>query len=405
MPSPYLAGACLPDSDFAAIRRHLVLRGCKWDPQVGDTATLAPFPLLLRRSAWQHLAAEAEALAAEAMDAERELLASPQLQRLLGLPQKLCAVLDGARCAAAARVLRFDFHWTTEGWRISEVNSDVPGGYAEASTFTSLISARVPGSDITGDPLRAWASALAQAAGDGPVVLLTAPGYLEDQQVVAALARVLVAGGTAAHVAQPEQLSWHDGRARLTTSWFDGSVGAVARFYQAEWLAPRVEQHRPLFSGGRTPVSNPGSAIILESKRFPLAWGALHTPLVAWRRLLPEARDPRDAPWLRTDDWVLKGALANNGDSVLVPGLANAHARRRCAFDAALRPSAWVAQRRFEAVPLATPHGPRFPCLGVYTIDGRAEGVYGRLAARPLIDHAAVDVAVLLDPQPDEAPR
>jgi hypothetical protein len=36
-----------------------------------------------------------------------------------------------------------------------------------------------------------------------------------------------------------------------------------------------------------------------------------------------------------------------------------------------------------------------YPCLGVYTIDGRAAGIYGRLSARPLVDYAAVDVAVL----------
>jgi hypothetical protein len=38
-----------------------------------------------------------------------------------------------------------------------------------------------------------------------------------------------------------------------------------------------------------------------------------------------------------------------------------------------------------------------YPCLGVYTIDGRASGLFGRLANRPLIDFAATEVAVLLD--------
>jgi hypothetical protein len=40
---------------------------------------------------------------------------------------------------AAARVLRFDFHWTDQGWKISEVNSDVPGGYCEASDLPRLM--------------------------------------------------------------------------------------------------------------------------------------------------------------------------------------------------------------------------------------------------------------------------
>ena len=37
-----------------------------------------------------------------------------------------------------------------------------------------------------------------------------------------------------------------------------------------------------------------------------------------------------------------------------------------------------------------------YPCLGVYTIDGRAAGIYGRIAPKPFIDYAAVDVAVLV---------
>jgi hypothetical protein len=38
-----------------------------------------------------------------------------------------------------------------------------------------------------------------------------------------------------------------------------------------------------------------------------------------------------------------------------------------------------------------------YPCLGVYTIDGRASGMFGRLASRALIDFAATEAAVLVD--------
>jgi len=36
-----------------------------------------------------------------------------------------------------------------------------------------------------------------------------------------------------------------------------------------------------------------------------------------------------------------------------------------------------------------------FPCLGVYTLDTRVIGAYGRLAPVPLIDSRAADAAVL----------
>jgi hypothetical protein len=38
-------------------------------------------------------------------------------------------------------------------------------------------------------------------------------------------------------------------------------------------------------------------------------------------------------------------------------------------------------------------------CLGVFVVDGRAAGTYGRMARVPLIDARAYDVAVLVDLQ------
>ena len=70
--------------------------------------------------------------------------------------------------------------------------------------------------------------------------------------------------------------------------------------------------------------------------------------------------------------------------------------RRGGVKDAALHPREWVAQRRFEAVPVDTPTGPMYPCVGIYTVAGRAVGAYTRLSPHPVIDYAAVDVALLV---------
>jgi hypothetical protein len=59
-------------------------------------------------------------------------------------------------------------------------------------------------------------------------------------------------------------------------------------------------------------------------------------------------------------------------------------------------PRHWVAQQRFEAVPLEGPGGPVYPCIGIYTLNARVIGAYGRVAVRPLIDHRAQDMAVLV---------
>jgi hypothetical protein len=84
--------------------------------------TLAPFPLVMKRSVWDRLSTWAEQLAAEAAGAEREISRRPELLRVLGLPRKLRDVLaeEVPLSPTAGRIIRFDSHPTTEGWRISE---------------------------------------------------------------------------------------------------------------------------------------------------------------------------------------------------------------------------------------------------------------------------------------------
>ena len=144
-------------------------------------------------------------------------------------------------------------------------------------------------------------------------------------------------------------------------------------------------------------MANPALAVISESKRFPLVWDKLATPLPAWRALLPETRDPRVASWHRDDGWLLKTAFCNTGDTVAVREFMRPTDWLGAQMAVHLTPSKWVAQRRFESIPVPTPAGPRHVCVGVYTVNGRAAGAYARMSARAVIDFQAVDVALLLE--------
>jgi hypothetical protein len=133
---------------------------------------------------------------------------------------------------------------------------------------------------------------------------------------------------------------------------------------------------------------------LTQSKRFPLCWDRLRAALPTWRKLLPEARDPRDR---RAGDWVTKPALAHEGYRVGIDTAIAPSAHAEILRDAQRRPREWVIQRQFAAAPLATPDGQRFPSIGVYVVDGVPAGLYGRLAKRPLIDDKAQDVVVLVE--------
>jgi hypothetical protein len=393
--------AAIDSEAWLEIRRCAVLDGCKWDPQVGDVDTLSPFPLVLKASTWNQLARYAEQLTTEAISAENEISQRPDLIAQLGFPRGLRRVLasESRLTPAAGRVMRFDFHYTTHGWRISEANSDVPGGFSEASQFTQMMARRFLHLRPAGNPGEVWSCALAEAvASSGFVALLSAPGYMEDHQVVTFLARRLREYGCAAYLAKPEQIVWRNGSAYLDTAWYRGPVDLIVKFYQAEWLArlSRKFGWEKFFRGGKTLVANPPLAVISESKRFPLVWDQLSTRMPTWHTLLPETRDPRDAPWSSEESWLLKTAMCNNGDSVCIRNMMSPKTWFRVRMSVQLSPGQWIAQRRFESVSISTPIGLRHVCIGVYTVNGRTSGAYARLSEKPLTDLSATDVALLL---------
>jgi glutathionylspermidine synthase len=412
---PIRVGRSLDDESFQEIRGKMELSHFKWDVQIGDVTGLAPFPLLVTEATWRELADLAQRLAAETLAVESELLERPDLHRKLALPRALRALFARRRerrgsnasavpTPAAARVMRFDFHYTTDGWRISEVNSDVPGGYTEATSFTRLMAEQTAAARPAGDPTLALVDALVRKVGPGGAIALTcAPGHMEDHQVVGYLAARLRERGLAAPVVSPPHLRWTHGVASVESGSWSGRVDAVVRFYQVEWLAalPREVAWTHLFVGGITPVANPGTAALSESKRLPLIWDRLRTSLPTWRRLLPETRSLRAAPWASDDGWLIKSAFSNTGDSVSIRSAMTPAAWRRRSWTARLAPGQWIAQRRFDVAPVSCGGEPSSPCIGVYTVDGEAAGAYARIARRSaIIDGGARDAALLLSEDP-----
>jgi glutathionylspermidine synthase len=401
---PLVFGPAVCEERFRQIQNRLALDHYKWDTQVGDTSTLFRQPLFITLQTWHELRTMAENLAAELAVAEQEILAHPELDAILGLPQSSQAVLEKARrhgpTPAAVRTLRFDFHYTTEGWLISEVNSDVPGGYTEASCFTEFMAAEFSGTQPTGNPAKQWTEAMVSATQrSGRVALLSAPGFLEDQQVTAFLAGQLQARRMETFLLHhPAQLHWKSGRASIMAGNTLTEIDSIVRFYQAEWLLklPGNSEWRWLFAEGKTPVANPGIALLTESKRLPLLWNQMAGTMTAWQSLLPECCDPTDSRWQQSDAWVLKQAFSNTGDSVHIREYTDRSEWFKLCQQAKKHPERWVVQRRFESIPINSDTGPVHPCLGVYTINGSAAGIYARVSAKTVIDYAAMDAAVLI---------
>jgi glutathionylspermidine synthase len=204
--------------------------------------------------------------------------------------------------------------------------------------------------------------------------------------------------GLVPRLVSQEQLCWVGGQARIVSGGSWEPVNLVFRFFPAEWLDRLTTRTRweCFLAGGHTPTCNPAYAVLTQSKRFPLTWDDLSTPLPTWRSLLPETRSPDHVAGRFEDGWVVKPALGHEGYNVGMFGVNDASDWGRIRTAAVRDRSAWVAQRRFELVPVDTPNGPLYPCLGIYVIAGQVAGAYGRVASRPLIDDRSREVAVLV---------
>jgi len=405
MKSPWQSVDPLGAREYAQVKRAAIFQCCKWDPQVEDVCTLSPQPVVLSSQAWSELVSLSEKLARETFAAETAILQRPHLWKSLGLPWTLRRRMAGLENASDAarhlRLIRFDFHFTTEGWRISEANSDVPGGFNEASGFTRLMARHYRGMASPGDPTEKLAQAIGTAAtSDGIIALAHATAFADDRQVMVFLERYLRAAGHKTALLAPDHLRWENRTAFLAADWANGPVAFCFRFFPADWLTalPYRCQWWHLLGNSRTPLCNPASTILTQSKRFPLTWNGLPLHLPTWEALLPKTFDVRDLGrrGISAESVVFKPAFGRVGDMIKMPGVTAGKEADKINRSIRRYPGLWVAQECFKAVPMPTATGDLFPCIGVYTLDGAVIGAYGRLARRPLVDHLAQDAAVLI---------
>ena len=391
----------IPEAGYDDYRYEVIFGAYKWDPQVEDSNTVSRHVVLMDHKMAGQLARWAEQLADETARMERTLLGKPALAREMGLPKSMVEALGqvpGYDPAGHVRLMRFDFHPTVEGWAISEVNSDVPGGLAEASVLPGIAS---PFFEGYGPRYHVGQNLLAafkpKVREDAAVAFVHCTAYSDDRQVMQFLSDYFAANGLRTLFAAPDHLRWTGGGAVSGVAGQAVDVGGIVRFFPLEWLSnlPRSTDWRGYYTTG-VPSCNHPVAILTQSKRLPLVWDRLGEAIPTWKQLLPETADPR-ALSRQADGWIWKPALGRVGEGISVPG--TMHERERQAIERAARryPTDWVAQRRFESRPLKTPEGEAYHlCIGVFTVDGTCAGFYGRISPYPRIDAKAKDIPVLV---------
>ena len=390
---PWTIPEPIPDAQFRDIRLSMIFDHHKWDSQFEDAGSLGRHCLILDGQAWELLRRQSESLWAEALAAEEEILDRPDLCRDARARPTAAKRLHANRPEGPLQgdgqdhAIRLSLH--REGWRISEANADVPGGFIESCAFAELACGCYPGTRAAPDVGRQYARVAGVGARQG---LSHRPGARDGvyrRPPGDGVPGPEVRGRGARAGAGQSCGSGLGRRSRRAGSWRRGFrwhrtvlPGGVA----GESSRDRHTWER-YFHGGATPQSNPGYSLIPQSKRFPLVWDRLATNLPTWRALLPQTCDPREVNWRNhSEQWVLKPALGRVGEWIGIRGITADKEWRAIARNAAQlsqvlgRPRAFRGCRsqRRGGKPLSVPRRIRSGWQGLWTLRASILGAADR---------------------------
>jgi len=388
--------ARLPRRAYKAYRLDAIFVGNKWDPQLHDHSTVADRAIVIGAADWAELTAATEALFYETLEIERALhRAATATGGPRYLPRR--ASLRLARLAAVptdgARLMRFDFHPTSEGWRVSEVNSDVPGGLNESTTFAELWPQASSCWRSTGRPAELYVDRLVEAfalPAGARVGLIHATAYSDDWQHMAFLKRLLEEHGIEAFGTAPTSVELESGRMLVAGAPLD----AALRFFPGDWLLFARDGER-WFERHPNKLSNPLHALFSQNKFFPVVCAAASIAAPTWQRYLP-ATSPLRVADLFGSPHVAKPSFGRVGEDIACIDDLSFAKRVRLAASVLTERGLWIRQRRFESVNLGSQREPLHACIGVYCVDGKVAGCYGRLSPVHVVGMSAADAPVFV---------
>jgi len=375
----------IPASCFQDYRYDVMFDGYKWDLQAGEQSTVTDSVVLLSSAQMDDLRAKAVALYQETIEMERLLHRRPDLAVMMGISKEMAEELCDCKYnpTAHVRFMRFDFHPTTKGWQISEVNSDVPAGYPEASILPQLAQRYFDGYCQSGNFGNLLIERLCRLAKpEGKIAYLHDTHTVEDYQIMHYLGDLMEQRGYQSFYCNPAHIKWKDNIA-------DG-VEAIVRYFPVEWLEYEKGVDWRSFIHSKTTSCNHPIALLTQSKRLPLVWDELGVKFPMWRKLLPETKCASSKRAGR--GWILKPAFGRVGEGINIPGTLSLEEDLDIRMVARENPTQWVVQKIFKSVPVEGQH----LNFGVFVIDGEFAGLYARASKWARIDSEASEIPVLV---------
>lgn len=390
--------------DYENYRIDAMFDCYKWDPQFLDSNTISKHALVLTKQEARSLARLTELLDQETRDAELFLNTHLSLAKKLRLPKKLLPELKRMKNydpKRHIRLTRYDFHPTKEGeWAISEVNSDVPGGFAEASLLPKLAlqylkSNKVESIDFGSHLVKALSKKIKKK---GTVFFVHCTSYSDDRQVMQYLGDQMEQRGYHALYGAIDHLRFQNQEAISILDGHQGKVDGIVRFTPLEWVKDIKPKTWSGYFDTTTPSCNHPIAIFAQTKRFPFVWDQLESyglSFSTWRKLLPNTIEvTKKVP----PGYLYKPAWGRVGEKISIQEACEEGEYQKILKEVKRHPKRYILQKQFSSQLLESPEGEWFHvCIGSYAVDGKHAGFYARMSRKLRIDSDAEDIPVLIE--------
>ena len=399
----------IPESKYEEYKLKVIFDCYKWDPQFLDHNTVAKYALVLTKEEHEKIKKLTEELDRETRAAEEFLNQHLEFTKPLGLPRKMkkeIAMMKNYNPQEHVRLMRYDFHPTTDGgWAVSEVNSDVPGGFAEGSLMPQAAKEAIGGAysyKNFGDNL--CRAIQGKVPAGGRVMLVHCTSYSDDRQVMQFIGDKLKGLGFQVIYAAADHLRFRDKKAISILDGNEGEVDAIIRFSPLEWVSDMKPKHWEGYFDTSTCSCNHPIAIFAQTKRFPFVWDALEEngiSMSTWRALLPDTIEVKDAKG--KEGYIYKPVYGRVGEMISIREACDDDEYKKIMMEVKLLPKTFLAQKKFISQPIEGANGEAYHvCVGSYTVDGGHAGYYARISKTSRIDSNAADIPVLIEESGDE---
>lgn len=395
----------IPHDKYDEYRMTLMFDCYKWDPQFLDSNTIAKYALVITRKEHEELKKLTEGLDVETRAAEEFLNQHLEFIKPLALPKKVSKEIKNMKNYEPqrhVRLMRYDFHPTMEDkWAVSEVNSDVPGGFAEASfmpraAMELLENERLSFINFGEIMVDAMAEQVPQ---NGKIMMVHCTSYSDDRQVMQFLGDRLKERGFQILYGAADHIRFKDNTAYSILDGNEGKLDAIFRFTPLEWLTDIKPKRWQGYFDTTTVSCNHPVAMYAQTKRFPLIWDTLEKQglsLNMWRELLPDTLEVKAAKG--KEGYIYKPACGRVGEKISIEEACRGDEYKKILSDVKRHPKKYLAQKKFHSRPLTGENGENYHvCLGSYTVNGAHAGYYARISTTPRIDSNAADIPVLIE--------